>query len=101
MLIKEPGVPFLVIGIEGKVELILKANAQLSRLFAVRETLTSFEWDLVNPDTIQEFADFIRATEEVIGLPLPWQSDSDADPSPLKSSTTDALANLAKGERAD
>ena len=79
VLIKETGVPFLVIGIEGKVELILKANSQLSRLFAVRETLTSFQWDLANPDTIQEFADFIRATEEVVGLALPWQSDSDAD----------------------
>ena len=79
VLIKETGVPFLVIGIEGKVEVILKANSQLSRLFAVRETLTSFQWDLANPDTIQEFADFIRATEEVVGLALPWQSDSDVD----------------------
>ncbi len=78
-LIKETGVPFLVIGIEGKAEMILKANSQLSRLFAVREELTSFQWNLANPDAIQEFADFIRATEEVVGLPLPWQSDSDAD----------------------
>jgi hypothetical protein len=79
VLIKETGVPFLVIGIEGKVEIILKANSQLSRLFAVRESLTSFQWDLANSDTIQEFADFIRATEEVVGLALPWQSESDAD----------------------
>lgn len=79
MLIKETGVPFLVIGIEGKVEIILEANSQLSRLFAVREELTRFEWNLANPDTIQEFANFIRATEEVVGLALPWQSASDAD----------------------
>lgn len=79
VLIKESGVPFLVTGIEGRVEIILKANSQLSRLFAVREQLTRFEWDLANPTTIQEFADFIRATEAVVGLALPWQSDSDID----------------------
>jgi Cdc6-like AAA superfamily ATPase len=79
VLIKETGVPFLVIGIEGKVEVILEANSQLSRLFAVREELTRFQWELADPDTIQEFADFIRATEEVVDLTLPWQSESDAD----------------------
>ena len=45
----------------------------------MREELTRFRWDLADPATIQEFADFIRATEEVVGLALPWQSDSDAD----------------------
>jgi hypothetical protein len=79
VLIKETGVPFLVIGIEGKVEVILEANSQLSRLFAVREELTRFRWELADPVTIQEFADFIRATETVVGLALPWQSESDAD----------------------
>ena len=48
-------------------------------LFAVLKSLTSFQWDLANPDTIQEFADFIRATEEVVGLPLPWRLDSDVN----------------------
>ena len=44
VLIKETGIPFLVVGMEGKVERILRANAQLSRLFAARETLLPFAW---------------------------------------------------------
>jgi len=42
VLIKETGIPFLVVGIDGKVERILDANAQLSRLFAVRQTWNHF-----------------------------------------------------------
>lgn len=79
VLIKEAGVPFLVVGIEGGVEIILKANLQISRLFAVREKLEKFEWIISEPQTIQNFADFIQATEEVVGLRLPWRSDTDAD----------------------
>jgi hypothetical protein len=79
VLIKKTGVPFLVIGIKGKVEVILEANSQLSHLFAVREELTRFRWELAEPDKIQEFADFIRATEVAMSLALPWQSASDAD----------------------
>ncbi|MBN1220303.1 MAG: TniB family NTP-binding protein [Anaerolineae bacterium] len=79
VLIKETGVPFLVVGIEGKVELILKSNSQLSRLFAVREELQRFQWNPSTPETIQEFANFVQATEEVVGRKLPWRSDSDAD----------------------
>lgn len=78
-LIKETNVPFLVIGIEGKVEMILKSNGQLSRLFAVREELKKFTWDITDPATIQEFADFIQASEAAVGLKLPWRSKSDAD----------------------
>lgn len=44
-LIKETSVPFLVVGIAGRVERILRANRELSRLFAVRETLYPFVWD--------------------------------------------------------
>ena len=49
VLIKETGIPFLVVGIEGKVERILETNAQLSRLFAVRQTLQPFRFDLCFP----------------------------------------------------
>ncbi len=38
VLIKETQVPFLVVGIEGKVRQILKENEQLSRLFAEQES---------------------------------------------------------------
>lgn len=70
VLIKETGIPFLVVGIEGKVERILQANGQLSRLFAYRETLEPFAWDESNETTKQVFAMFINTAEESIGMPL-------------------------------
>lgn len=70
VLIKETGVPFLVVGIEGKVEQILKANPQLSRLFAAREVLQPFQWDTNDPYTLQEFAQFIQYVERAIDMPL-------------------------------
>ena len=45
MLIKKTRIPFVVVGLEGKVERILRANVQLSRLFASREKLEPFKWD--------------------------------------------------------
>ncbi len=71
VLIKETNVPFLVVGIEGKVEMILQANAQLSRLFAVRETLHPFHWDPTRETTIKEFASFVAYVEKGIGISLP------------------------------
>jgi energy-coupling factor transporter ATP-binding protein EcfA2 len=70
VLIKETNVPFLVVGIEGKVEPILRANAQLSRLFAVRETLHPFRWDPSDEETVKEFAAFVKCTERGIGVSL-------------------------------
>jgi hypothetical protein len=70
VLIKETGIPFLVVGIEGKVDLILEANPQLSRLFAARETLEPFAWNATMPDTIREFSRFVHYAEQAIGVPL-------------------------------
>lgn len=69
-LIKETGIPFLVVGVEGRVNSILRANPELSRLFAVRETLYPFCWDTNNKATIKEFAKFIEHAEAGIGMPL-------------------------------
>jgi hypothetical protein len=71
VLIKETGVMFLVVGIEGKVEQILEANSQLSRLFAVRETLTPFRYDPGAEHLILQFARFVQYTETAIETPLP------------------------------
>ena len=71
VLIKETGIPFLVVGIEGKVERILEANAQLSRLFAVRQTLEPFRCDLADEAGVQEFARFVQYAEQVMAMPLP------------------------------
>ena len=71
VLIKETGIPFLVVGIEGKVERILETNAQLSRLFAVRQTLEPFRCDPSDETSIQEFGRFVQYAEQAIGVPLP------------------------------
>ncbi|MEK7441821.1 MAG: TniB family NTP-binding protein [Chloroflexota bacterium] len=70
VLIKETGIPFLVVGIEGKVERILQANAQLSRLFAAREMLRPFAWLPEQPETIQSFHVFVNTVEAGVGKPM-------------------------------
>jgi hypothetical protein len=70
-LIKETGIPFLVVGIDGKVERILDANAQLSRLFAVRQTLAPFRCDPADEVSMQEFARFVQYAEQAITMTLP------------------------------
>lgn len=71
VLIKETGLPFLVVGIKGTVERILDTNSQLSRLFAARETLEPFPWDPGDAAGLQEFAQFVQYAQEAIGMPLP------------------------------
>ncbi len=70
VLIKETNVPFLVVGIEGRVEQILQTNAQLSRLFAIRETLQPFPWHPSDQTTNQAFASFVQYVEAGLQLPL-------------------------------
>jgi hypothetical protein len=70
VLIKETQVPFLVVGLEGRVELILKSNEQLSRLFAMRETLHPFDWDPRDAAATQAFASFVQVVETGIQFPL-------------------------------
>ena len=70
VLIKETNIPFLVVGVEGTVKRILDTNAQLSRLFAIRETLHPFRWDIQNPETIKEFMTFVAFAERLIGVRL-------------------------------
>ncbi|MBN2258536.1 MAG: TniB family NTP-binding protein [Anaerolineaceae bacterium] len=70
VLIKETRVPFLVVGLEGRVELILKSNEQLSRLFAMRETFHPFVWEPSDVAATQAFASFMQVVETGIQLPL-------------------------------
>ena len=70
VLIKESNVPFLVVGLEDKIRLILGANPQLSRLFAMRETLAPLAWDPAREATRAAFSKFIHYAEQAIGLPL-------------------------------
>jgi Bacterial TniB protein len=75
VLIKETQVPFLVVGIEGQVQNILKENEQLSRHFAEQVTLSPFEWDVTDPELTsnKEFANFILFAEKMIGTSLPTE----------------------------
>jgi energy-coupling factor transporter ATP-binding protein EcfA2 len=70
VLIKETRVPFLVVGTEGQVRQILQTNDQLSRLFAVRETLAPFPWDDTDYEVVKSFAAFIKYIEESLALPF-------------------------------
>lgn len=65
-LIKKTGKPFLVVGIKGKVKMILKANPELSRLFGPRAVLEPFAWDEARPETVQEFARFVEYVEQAM-----------------------------------
>ncbi len=70
VLIKESGVPFLVVGLIDTIAPIMEADRELGRLFAARETLAPFSWDPANDAAMQEFAQFIEYAEQAIDLPL-------------------------------
>lgn len=70
VLIKESGVPFLVVGLEDTIDEIMRANKQLSRLFLAREVLAPFAWDPLDGGTMKEFAAFVKSAEQAIGLPI-------------------------------
>jgi len=69
VLIKETGIPYLVVGIENTVETILRANQQLSRLFAVRETLAPFALD--TEEDAKTFLLFLVYAQDAVGMSLP------------------------------
>jgi hypothetical protein len=75
VLIKETNVPFMVVGVPGTIRRILDTNAQLSRLFAIRETLPPLQWDSHTPETTEEFTLFMAFVERMIGIPLPTELD--------------------------
>ncbi|MCB8919979.1 MAG: TniB family NTP-binding protein [Ardenticatenaceae bacterium] len=73
-LIKETRVTFLVVGIEGSVEAILKTNKQLNRLF-ILEKLEPFQFDFNKVNTIEEFHLFVAYFE--LGLSVKLTSEID------------------------
>jgi hypothetical protein len=63
-LIKRTGKPFLVVGLDGKVQRVLQSNPELSRLFAVRENVGAFPWQ----EERQELAEFVNYVEQGAGM---------------------------------
>jgi hypothetical protein len=68
--IKNSGIPFVVVGISGAIEKILRENSQLSRLFASREELLPFTWERARAAECADFVEFVRCAEQAIGLPV-------------------------------
>ena len=69
VLIKNTGVAYLVVGLEGEVERVLNTNRQLSRLF-VREYLRPFRWQPDEAATIADFARLISYVSDSLGVAL-------------------------------
>jgi hypothetical protein len=79
VLIKETNIPFLVVGIETKVEIILAANEQLARLFASRCHLEPFRW---NPDELKSIQELgwalaARARSSIVSISMASLSGMD------------------------
>ncbi|MAT96865.1 MAG: hypothetical protein CL608_06955 [Anaerolineaceae bacterium] len=68
VLIKETGIPFLVVGIENSVDRILRANKQLSRLFAVREKLIPFS--MATADDAHSFYLFLDYAQQAVKMQI-------------------------------
>ena len=66
-LIKKTGKPFLVVGIDGKVEIILRTNPQLSRLFPIREKILPLVYE---PTQANEFVQFVVHAEIALKMQL-------------------------------
>ncbi|MCC6607210.1 MAG: TniB family NTP-binding protein [Anaerolineae bacterium] len=92
VLIKETGIPFLVIGIEDSVERILRANQQLSRLFAVRETLHPFS--LATEDEAKDFHRFLEFAEQAVKMPIQHDLSPDEFLARMYFATEGVVANL-------
>ena len=69
-LIKETEVCVIVVGTEGAIETVLDSNEQLSRLFAAREALDPFRWDITDEQSVRSFAALIQKVEETLDMPL-------------------------------
>ncbi len=66
-IIKKSGKPFLVVGIEGRVENVLRTNPQLSRLFPIREKVHPLDFE---PKNDNEFVQFILHAEQGVAIQL-------------------------------
>lgn len=92
VLIKETGIPFLVVGIENSVEQILKANQQLSRLFAVRETLLPFSMD--TREETEAFERFLEYAQMAVEMEFQYKLSKDDFLLRIHAATNGVVANV-------
>jgi energy-coupling factor transporter ATP-binding protein EcfA2 len=67
-LVKETHIACVIAGLP-EAEQVLRANAQLGRLFGDPYELHPFRWDPRQPDTMAEFRTFLRTLEGLLPLP--------------------------------
>lgn len=66
--IKETNVACLFIGLQGEAEHVIAENEQLAGLFGDPYVLEPFHWDETNPNTIEEFCDFLADLDAISPL---------------------------------
>lgn len=92
VLIKEAGIPFVVIGQEGEVLKVLEESQQLSRLFAAREKLQAFA---TNSDAgKRDFDGFVSSALNELGLALDKSMDESEFYGRMFSATEGLVANI-------
>lgn len=92
VLIKETGIPFLVVGIENSIERILRANQQLSRLFAVREKLLPFRID--TREEAENFYLFLEYAQKAVGMEIQYKLSKDEFLLRIHAATNGVVANV-------
>lgn len=70
-LLKEAKIGCAFVGVDGEVQKVLAANAQLASLFGGTIRLHPFTWNEAKPDTVKEFRAVLAQTEELLPLNEP------------------------------
>jgi hypothetical protein len=76
-LIKKTGVCFVILGVDGSIEEVLKSNSQLARLFASRKTLDPFAFDSNDESTVVEFGKMVVMAETTLETKIEPSPDMD------------------------
>lgn len=92
VVIKETGIPFLVVGIENSVDRILRANKQLSRLFAIREKLIPFS--LATADEAYNFHRFLEYAQQAVKMQIQHDLSEDEFLARMYFATEGVVANI-------
>jgi len=71
LLLKTTRMACVLVGLEHEAELLLRANAQLGRLFGDPYALAPFAWDDDRPETIAEFRRALHEIERLLPLAEP------------------------------
>lgn len=71
LLLKTTRVSCVLVGLEHEAELLLRANAQLGRLFGDPYVLAPFAWDEARPGTIDDFRRLLAEIERLMPLAEP------------------------------